>query len=249
MSAAGSLLFARYAWPPNERGYCGPPDSSLVDIGARAQLFDGAWSYLEYLASVVGVDDPLDVRVVEAYWVGNDLLLSASSAALVAFLADRFRGQLGGTWRSASTRAVPHHSFQVFEVYPWAGILAKTGHPQALSVLQDCRIRTGTVLSVADGTAAVSSAPLVWDGSRLSIGPLRHESVRWSAPLPAPVPGDLVSLHWDWICDTITPAQAASIAARERPYLSVPGQFGVDAEAALDRAGLEGAAQRGDPLP
>ena len=221
MSAAGSSLFARYAWPPNERGYCGPPDSSIVDIGARARLFDGAWAYLEYLASVAGLDDPLDVRVVEAYWVGNELLSSASSAALVSFLADRFRGQLGGTWRSASSRAVPHHSFQVFEVYPWAGILAKTGHPQALSVLQDCRIRTGTVLSVADGTATVSSAPLVWDGSELSVAAPRHESVRWSAPLPVPVPGDLVSLHWDWICDKITSAQGLLIAEREEPYLSV----------------------------
>src|SRR5690349_17978113 len=180
MSRAGEALFARYAWPPNERGYCGPPDSSLVDIGPRARLFDGAWSYLEYLASVAGLDDPLDVRVVEAYWVGNDLLASASSAALVAFLEERFRGQLGGTWRSASARAVPHHSFQVFEVYPWAGILARTGHPQGLSVLQDCRIRTGTVQTVADGTATVSSAPLAWDGSGLSIGPPRLEPVRWS---------------------------------------------------------------------
>src|SRR5690349_4963181 len=170
MSVAGSSLFARYAWPPNERGYCGPADSSLVDIGSRAPSFDGAWSYLEYLASVAGLDDPLDVRVVEAYWVGNELLAAASSVDLVAFLEHRFRGQIGGTWRSASARAVPHHSFQVFEVYPWAGILAKTGHPQALSVLQECRIRTGTVLSVAGESATVSSAPLVWDGSGLSLG-------------------------------------------------------------------------------
>lgn len=221
MSAAGSSLFARYAWPPNERGYCGPPDSSLVDIGSRARLFDGAWSYLEYLASAAGLDDPLDERVVEAYWVGNDLLSSASSVALVSFLEDRFRGQLGGTWRSASARAVPHHSFQVFEVYPWAGILARTGHPQALSVLQDCRIRTGTVLSVADGTATVSSAPLAWDGAGLSLAAPRHESVRWSSLLPVPEPGDLVSLHWDWICDKVTPAQASLLAAHEQPYLSV----------------------------
>jgi hypothetical protein len=224
MSHSGEVLFARYAWPPNERGYCGPPESSLVDIGSRARLFDGAWTYLEYLASVAGLDDPLDERVVEAYWIGNDLLSSASSVALVSFLEDRFRGQLGGTWRSAAEgtgRAVPHHSFQVFEVYPWAGILARTGHPQALSVLQDCRIRTGTVLSVADGSATVSSAPLVWDGARLSLAPPRRESVRWSSPLPKPEPGDLVSLHWDWICDRVTASQASLLAAYEHPYLSV----------------------------
>ena len=31
MSAEGALAFARYAFPPNELGYCGP-------VGARAML-------------------------------------------------------------------------------------------------------------------------------------------------------------------------------------------------------------------
>ena len=88
-------------------------------------------------------------------------------------------------------------------------------------MLQDCRIRTGTVLSVGDGTATVSSAPLVWDGSGLSVGAAHDESVRWSPLFPAPEPGDLVSLHWDWICDTVTPSQASFLAAREEPYRSV----------------------------
>ena len=31
----GPLLFARYAYPPNERGYCGPADSrALLEYGA-----------------------------------------------------------------------------------------------------------------------------------------------------------------------------------------------------------------------
>src|SRR5690349_15835316 len=223
MSAAGARLFARYAYPPNERGYCGPPDTSLVDVAQRAAQFDGAWVYLEYLASVAGVADPLDERIVEAYWVGNSLLSISTPSALVAVLVDRFRGQVGGTWRSASTRAVPHHTFQVFEVYPWAGLLAKTGHPHALSVLQDCRIRTGRVLSVTGESAVVASSPLAWDGASLSIGSPREELVRWShdgqSLIDRPSPGETVSLHWDWICDTLTPEQVSAIAAHEARYL------------------------------
>jgi Family of unknown function (DUF6390) len=224
MSTAGARLFARYAYPPNERGYCGPSDTSLVDIAQRAAQFEGAWVYLEYLASVAGVDDPLDERVVEAYWVGNSLLAISDPADLVSVLVDRFRGQVGGTWRSASSRAVPHHTFQVFEVYPWAGLLAKTGHPQALSVLQDCRIRTGRVLKVTGESAVVRSSPLAWDGASLSIGSPREELVRWSqrgqSLIDRPSPGDTVSLHWDWLCDRLTAEQASAIASHESRYLA-----------------------------
>ena len=66
--------------------------------------------------------------MVEAYWVGSDLLDQVDPGALVGRLTDRFRGQVGGTWREAAARAMPHHSFQVFEVYPWAGLL-REGRP------------------------------------------------------------------------------------------------------------------------
>ncbi|WNI18882.1 DUF6390 family protein [Actinacidiphila sp. ITFR-21] len=226
MSAEGALLFARYAYPPNELGYCGPPDPAALlrpDAAAglreRARRFEGAWCYLEFLAEAAGLPDPLDARVVEAYWIGNDLLDRVDPAALVDRLADRFRGQCGGTWREAAGRALAHHSFQVFEVYPWARLLGAGGHPTALSVLDRCRIRTGVVLGVDGGTATVESRPLAWDGGAPAPGPARRETVRWSAGglalIDAPAPGDRVALHWDWVCDVVTAEQAARLEALE----------------------------------
>jgi hypothetical protein len=78
--------------------------------------FEGAWAYLEFLASVAGVDDPLDVSVVSAYWVGGPLPAAADPGALLTFLGDRFAGQIGGTWRSAAGRASAHHSFHEADV-------------------------------------------------------------------------------------------------------------------------------------
>jgi hypothetical protein len=215
---AGALLFARYAYPPNELGYCGPDGAAAMlrvdaptDIARRARGFDGAWSYLELIAESAGIADPLDVSVVEAYWIGNELLDTVSSDAVVTRLLDRFRGQVGGTWREAGDRATAHHSFQVFEVYPWAALLAPDGNPTAVSVLDRCRIRTGTVLDVNGETASVRTRPLVWDGRALTTGPDREEVVRWSADgqslLSGLSPGDRVALHWDWICDVITAEQ------------------------------------------
>ncbi|MEO6208381.1 MAG: DUF6390 family protein, partial [Candidatus Limnocylindrales bacterium] len=75
---AGASLFARYAYPPNELGYCGPQDSrAVLEYGAAgvvdrglvelAKGFAGAWPYLETIAGMAGIPDPLDRRVVEAY--------------------------------------------------------------------------------------------------------------------------------------------------------------------------------------
>ena len=226
MSTEGSLAFARYAYPPNELGYCGPAGASAMlspnaaaEIDRRARQFEGAWAYLEFIAESCGLDDALDERVVEAYWIGNDLLEQCDPAALHRRLADRFKGQIGGTWRDASTRALAHHSFQVFEVYPWARLLATSGNPRALTVLEDCRIRTGYVVAVSGETATVESTPLTWDGFRLSLGTMRRDKVRWSAGgnslLNGVRAGDTVALHWDWVCDVISADQVAQIELRE----------------------------------
>jgi hypothetical protein len=50
------------------------------------------------------------------------------------------------------------------EVYPWAGLLRRTGNPAALGVLDRCRIRVGTVREVSGRTATVSCCPLVTSG-------------------------------------------------------------------------------------
>ncbi|MFJ3531800.1 DUF6390 family protein [Streptomyces sp. NPDC090132] len=226
MSAEGALLFARYAYPPNELGYCGPADAAALlrreetaGIERRARQFEGAWCYLQFLAETAGLQDPLDVRVVEAYWIGNELLELADPAALVERLTDRFRGQLGGTWREAAGRALAHHSFQVFEVYPWARMLRPDGNPTALSVLDRCRIRTGVVLTGGSEVATVRSRPLVWDGTGTAAGDWQEETVRLSAGgrtlIDGVRPGDRVALHWDWVCDVLSDEQALRIESLE----------------------------------
>jgi len=226
MSVDGALLFARYAYPPNELGYCGPAGAAALlradapaEIAERARRFEGAWSYLEFIAASAGIGDPLDAAVVEAYWIGNALLDEVPPRALLSWLEIRFRGQLGGTWRAAAGRATAHHSFHVFEVYPWAAMLGVPAAPVALSVLDRCRIRTGVVLEVDGEKATVRSSPLVWDGVTLAPGADCDEIVSWAADgrslLGAPARGDRVALHWDWLCDVLTAEQASRLDALE----------------------------------
>ncbi|MEJ7833811.1 MAG: DUF6390 family protein [Nocardioides sp.] len=235
MSAAGALQFARYAYPPNVLGYCGPEGAEEMmvpgaeaEIERRARQFEGAWVYLEFLAQALGVADPLGTDVVEAYWIGSDLLDAVDPATLVEQLERSFAGQVGGTWRDSAARARAHHSYQVFEVYPWAGML-QAGLPPgpAVSVLDRCRIRTGVVREIDGEWVSVTSSVLGWDGSRLAPQAPAVERARWSiddqAQITVPAVGDVVSLHWDWVCEVLTPDQGAFVNRLEEEQRAMVG--------------------------
>lgn len=231
----GALLFVRYAFAPNELGYCGPADSrqlleygtaGVVDGGltALARQFAGAWPYLELIAGATGIADPLDHRVVEAYWVGNQLLDQVGTTALGNSMEERFRRQTGRQFtrlaEGATAGGVPHHSFHVFGVYPWVGLLGNDRiADKALEVLDRCRVRWGKVDSVTGDQVLVRSQPLTWDGRHLALGEPVVETARRAVQgngfvggsVDQLVPGDWVSLHWDWVCDRLGPRELANL--------------------------------------
>jgi hypothetical protein len=219
---AGPLLFARFAYPPNALGYCGPDDAAALiehtsagvagpDLVALARQFAGAWPYLELIAASSGRTDPLDAAVVEAYWLGNRLLDRVEPRIFAAHLSGRFELRAGRGFADIATLAllgaVPHHNFHVFAVYPWVGLLRAGMAEEPLRVLDSCRVRWGTVKAVHDGLALVESQPLRWDGHTLHLGPVREESVicasRAGSLAPQVQVGDVVGMHWDWICDVL----------------------------------------------
>ncbi len=232
----GPVLFARYAYPPNALGYCGPGDPSELlesaaarDVGELAQLaaqFEGAWPYLELIAGANGLVDPLDARVVEAYWVGNELLTRVALSDLAGSLSDRFERRAGRRFSSlvaAAPAGTPQHSFHVFAVYPWLGLLRAGVQGPPLEVLDRCRIRWGRVDEVAGDQAVVQARTLEFDGSRLVLGPERPEEVHRSLAGLGPgvevAVGDVVSLHWDWVCDRLTPTALRWLQACTRQNL------------------------------
>lgn len=226
-SGAGAVLFARYAYAPNEQGYCGPGDHrALLEYGANrvsdpgltaiARAFEGAWPYLTLIAAGTGIPDPLDARVVEAYWVGNGLLDQIDLTTFGRSLEDRFRARTGPVWdRLAETipaGGLPHHSFHVFCVYPWTGLLDNPGlGGEPLRILDRCRIRWGQVEAVHGHEVVVRCQPLQWDGTKLWLDAPHAERVTAAVDGLGFVtdlqPGEWVSLHWEWVCDRLTPHQ------------------------------------------
>ena len=226
----GPTLFARYAYPPNELGYCGPDDhralleyanAGMVDPGLAqlARGFSGAWPYLELIAHETRIGNPLDRRVVEAYWLGSSLLSRIDMTSFGNSLRDRFKTRVGQSWgylaEAIPAGALPTHSFHVFGIYPWVGLLRGERSEHPLHVLDRCRIRWGKVLRVEGDRAEVISQPLTWDGTSLGLGEYRSETVTrgiGGIGLAAQLaPGDYVSLHWDWVCDRLSRRQLINL--------------------------------------
>jgi hypothetical protein len=238
--SAGALLFARYAYPPNALGYCGADENrTLLEYGEAgvadrglvqlARSFEGAWPYLELIAGANGVEDPLDPRVVEAYWVGSPLLERVDSSSLASHLDERFRKRAGRAWELLATSipdgGVPHHDFHVFGVYPWVGLLRSGDATEPLRVLESCRITPGRVIEVDGDSATVAAQPLVWDGRALALGTPTPRRADWRRDglgfLDELCPGDWVSLHWDWVCDRLSSRQAKTLSRYTRRMLAL----------------------------
>jgi hypothetical protein len=169
----GLRLFAQYAYAPNELGYCGPEDHQALfefattghtdrSIAHLLRGFYGPLPYLRLLAEAAGTGDVFDPRVVEAYWVGNDLLNLVDLVDHADTLAGWFRPGVGGSiGLLADTIAAgsrPHHGFHVFQVYPWVGVLERGHVEEPVRQLDGCRIRWGRVVDL-DGRRCRGQQP------------------------------------------------------------------------------------------
>jgi len=215
---SGPQLFARFATPPNMLGYCGTAETedffeavTVSDTGhlrSRAPTFIGAFPYLELIAQCNGLNDPLDQRVVEAYWIGSQLLSQVATNAVGDHLADRFRRQAHSSWEQIGDGilrgAEPSHAFHVFGIYPWLGLLRSGIVEPALDTLDRCRIAPGRITAVGDTKATALVRPLQWDGRWIGFGEPTPRSVSWArngkSPTARPEIGDTVAIHWEWIC-------------------------------------------------
>src|SRR4029079_7379242 len=68
--------------------------------------FEGAYPYLQLIAQANGIADPLDERVVEAYWLGSELLDRVPAVDFARSIERRFRPRVrAGAWRWLATKA------------------------------------------------------------------------------------------------------------------------------------------------
>lgn len=229
-------VFARYAYPPNELGYCGPADSSEVlacvpaTLESTARCFEGTWPYFEFIAEHAG-RSPLDPDVVTDYWLSGPLTDALDVQSQGESLLDAL-ARAGGVWAHSPSDLLPgmspDHNFHVFAVYPWLSLLPRNLSDQPRLVLDRCRIRWGTVVEISGDTACVESASIEWDGDLLRLGPRREETVtveRGPIRLVGDLaPGDTVTLHWDWVCEAIPHERLDYLRRSTAAHLDIANQ-------------------------
>lgn len=233
---SGLLLFGRYAYPPNRLGYCGSDDhASLLEylfvrrtdsgLAELARKFGGAYPYLKLIAAANNIRDPFDPRIVDAYWIGNSLLERVEASPLYISLKERFRSRMNArefSWLASELErgAKPHHNFHVFDIYRRAGLMRDGKATVALDRMDQCRISWGKVLLVEDSEIVVDRRSIELHEGKLALGqpqPVRlSRIINRSADPDELRPGDMVSIHWDWMCERLSTDKLRRLVANTR---------------------------------
>ncbi len=236
---SGLLTFIRYGFMPNHLGYCGGNDQDVLFEHATAGLpdarlapllakFSGAVPYLRTIAAANGIRDPFDPRVVEAYWLGNDLLQRVEAGDLYRSLDERFGRQLPGKVKEQVLRkppqgAKPYHLFHVLDVYRHL-----ESREIGMATMESCRISWGQVREVDGAALVVDRRPLVEVGGKLALGEPRAERVLRSLSgrgfADQVVVGDWVSIHWGWTCEVLDAGRLADLEHYSAAHLALANQ-------------------------
>jgi hypothetical protein len=206
-----------------------------IDRGLRelAAGFEGAFPYLELIAAGNGIGDPLDLRVVDAYWIGNSYSDRVDPVLMTRSISERFQAKLpADVWRwlqgKPEAGARPTHAFHVFDVFPMVGTQRRGNVADALGLMDACRIRWGRVVEVAGDSLVVSAVPLELAEGKLALAEAKVQTVRrWldgTGFVADVAPGDVVSLHWDWACEVLGPSRLEALQRRTVHQLELANQ-------------------------
>ena len=226
----GIMRCSRYSFGPNRLHYCGPDsnrelrelmeeEGNNFEIANILKQFKTLFPYLNHIAHSNGIADPFDSKVVEAYWLGNDLLEAAEHKTLFDFLVSsmHIKDKISGkkfSWLEEKIKqgAAPHHSFHVLNVWQ------QEGHGDSLEDIErmwECLITSGKVVEVKGPEISVETEPLVFWGTKFALGePVIkkiYRQLECEYDIEQIKPGQIVSIHWSVPCEIITPIQAINL--------------------------------------
>lgn len=208
----GLALCSRFSIATNRLAYCGPQDAEpalyeavLTGRGsprAREALsrFEALMPYLEAIGSATG-KDPFDPEVVEAYWLGNDLLEAVDRRRFVTLLEALSHRGLPPSIARRLVEHLPasplaHHAFHV----SFVGVGAVTGHvPTTLPNVEACRPAFAQVVRVRGEELELLGPTVTVSAGQLRLGGPTRRTVRYDPKALGGVrAGDRVAVHWAW---------------------------------------------------
>ncbi len=199
----GLMIFCQHAYPASLKGACGNNNSEILktfiqtgkppkNIKEILNDFPNAIKNLKILSRTSGIKNIFDYRLVEAFWLGNNLL-------------EKF-----------PKNQRPFHLTSLLKDLKPA---LKKGSRPAAAILENCRISYGQVLSI---TSPISQKHRIGQARIIEYNPIgcRKKTLAFLKDKiktvefidPHLKKNDLVSLHHNHICGSISEKQLIQLA-------------------------------------
>jgi len=196
-------------------------ETAILDLGASEILgnFSTLYPYLCLIAYQNNFSDPFDPLVVEAYWLGNQLLEKVRIKSYADHLIDKMElkkkspGELKRLVNFFPRSPKPHHSFHVLAVW------RRTGHlniPHTLETMDACLINWGKIIAFnEDGTIKVTTQKLEDVAGKLHLTKKITRNIKYQGKSDALksdlVKGDYLSYHWGYFCQKLEVRQLINL--------------------------------------
>ncbi|MFT4307848.1 MAG: DUF6390 family protein [Candidatus Woesearchaeota archaeon] len=228
----GLELCIRFSAIPNAMRYCGPdeaiepfrrflvrdPDFEFDDeqLAGLLERFEGLYPYLAVIAQRNGIDDPFDERVVEAYWIGNDLLDTMTPEDYIEIIERLSKRGLPSSFAGSLIEdlpegLIPHHNAHVCYVGP-----GRTAHTvrATIETMDRCRIAPAKVLNVVDSNHLLAEQrSLCIEHDRFVLSEPETRTIVYDARILKPCVGDVVAAHWGTAATILSQEQHKNLAA------------------------------------
>lgn len=167
---------------------------------------------MKVIAKSNSITDIFDEKVIEAYWVGNELLNNVADSNFYDLLNERLRKIIGkNPMKWILTKPVlgakPHHSFHVLDIYTKTGSSRSGLKTSILETINNCLVMWGKVCQnnnlarKQDKKIMVKYNSIIMKNGKLLFGKFAKKEL--ICPFVNPEIGDLVSFHWGNVCEIL----------------------------------------------
>ena len=216
-------LASLFSYSPNHKGYCGRESAEQAFLRCiRGGLCEAVpeelthfivlYPYLKTIATLTRLS-PFDHRVVEAYWLGNELLESIPASGY-SILLQEFAKQGVPSWliktirNKKPSRFIPNHLFQVLHV----GVGQASGSvPFDMQSINNCMIRWGEVTTKSEEGIELMLTKLTKSKERYKLTSVKEKYSIDSCPFFSPRVGDTVAIHWGHVVKKLTKREETNL--------------------------------------
>lgn len=224
----GLRLAAAYSVRPNELKHCGPDGAHKTlaqfvrepekleeeEIRGILRQFPVAMPYYYLIARANGIDDPFDPRVVEAYWLGNDLLKNVDEESVRTTIHEDVRREQWNERQIALMfsaiklkQARPFHTLSVLYFFTFG---KQDFSDEVKQGLDSCRVNAGRVVALGENLT-VRYRPLEFESvKKVNLGQEVEKEIAHGFLTEVRI-GDLVSFHLDSGVQILTPEQGRNL--------------------------------------